>query len=374
MEALSPSPVLHLTGPLLTGPGQEAGPAWAIGGRLTFREPTSWTGPVQRLTGWVLPGLVDAHCHVGLGEHGAVDAATAQEQALTERDAGVLLIRDAGQPGDTRWIDDRPDLPAVVRAGRHIARPRRYLRGFGLEIEPEQLVDAVREQARCGDGWVKLVGDWIDRSVGDLAPCWPAEVLGPAIAAAHAEGARVTAHCFGEDCLPDLLAAGLDCLEHATGLTDDTIDLALRQGVTIVPTLVNIENFPDFARAGRERFPRYSDHMLRLHRDRYATVRRAHEAGLPIVTGTDAGGLVPHGLLAREVLHLVEAGLRPVEALDAACWRARTWLGRPGLHEGAPADLVVYSADPRIEPRVLLSPEAVVLRGVPHRGAAPAPA
>ena len=360
--------VWHLTGPVLVGPGREIGQAWAVGGRLTLREPAGRAGPVHRLPGWVLPGLVDAHCHVGLGERGAVDAAVAREQALAERDAGVLLIRDAGQPGDTRWIDGSPDLPVVVRAGRHIARTRRYLRGYGLEIEPEQLVGAVREQARRGDGWVKLVGDWIDRSAGDLAPCWPAEVIGPAIAAAHAEGARVTAHCFGEDCLPDLLDAGIDCVEHATGLTRDTVDLAARRGTTIVPTLVNIENFPGFARAGQERFPRYAQHVLRLHRDRYATVLRAHEAGIPIVTGTDAGGLVPHGLIAQEVLHLVAAGLRVVDALDAACWRARTWAGRPGLEEGAPADLVVYPADPRIEPRVLQHPTAVVLRGVPYRG------
>ena len=59
-------------------------------------------------------------------------------------------------------------------------------------------------QARRGDGWVKLVGDWIDRGEGDLAPEWPADVLAAAIAAAHEEGARVTAHTFGTDALPGL--------------------------------------------------------------------------------------------------------------------------------------------------------------------------
>src|SRR5690606_40168719 len=62
-------------------------------------------------------------------------------------------------------------------AGRHLARTRRYLPGVGLELEPDDLPAAAVEQARRGDGWVKIVGDWIDRGIGDLAPCWPAATL-----------------------------------------------------------------------------------------------------------------------------------------------------------------------------------------------------
>ena len=118
----------------------------------------------------MLPGLVDAHCHVGLDEHGGVDEATTEAQALADRDAGALLLRDAGVPVDTHWMDARDDLPRVVRAGRHIARSRRYIRNYGAEIEPADLVAEVETQAARGDGWVKLVGDWIDRDAGDLTP------------------------------------------------------------------------------------------------------------------------------------------------------------------------------------------------------------
>jgi hypothetical protein len=208
---LPPPPVLRLRGHILTSPDSQIDDAWVVGGRLTFTAPgPELAGRAHEVTGWVLPGLVDAHCHVGLGPHGEVPPATALQQALADRDAGTLLIRDAGQPGDTRWIDDREDLPVIIRAGRHVARSRRYLRNFGHEIEPDDLVPYVRKEARRGDGWVKLVGDWIDRDAGDLAPCWPLPALQAAITAAHQEGARVTAHCFGEDCLPDLLAAGID--------------------------------------------------------------------------------------------------------------------------------------------------------------------
>ena len=120
-----------------------------------------------------MPGLVDAHCHVGLERQGAVTDAEAEQHALADRAAGALLLRDAGSPADTRWMDQRADLPRIIRAGRHIARPMRYLRNYGAEVEPETLVAEVERQAARGDGWVKLVGDWIDREVGDLAPLWP---------------------------------------------------------------------------------------------------------------------------------------------------------------------------------------------------------
>jgi imidazolonepropionase-like amidohydrolase len=351
---------LHLRGPLLVGPDEEVGEAWVVGRRLSFTRPSAAT---TSLEGWVLPGLADAHCHVGLGTHGAVPREVAEEQALTDRAAGALLLRDAGQPGDTRWIDEREDLPVVVRAGRHIARSRRYIKGFGVEIEPDALVEEVRRQAAAGDGWVKLVGDWIDREAGDLAPCWPLEALRPAIAAAHELGARVTAHCFGEDCLPDLATAGIDCIEHATGLTSSTAETLAAQGIAVVPTLVNIATFPEIATPAREKFPAYAAHMLALHARRYDTVAMAHEAGIPVYAGTDAGGSLAHGRVADEVRELHAAGMSRTAALSAATWGARAWLGRDGLVEGAQADLVVYPADPRLDLDVLSAPTHVVLRG-----------
>ncbi len=188
-------------------------------------------------------------------------------------------------------------------------------------------------------------------------------MLTGAIAAAHAAGARVTAHCFAESSLAPLVAAGIDCIEHATGLTEQTIPVLAAAGVAIVPTLVNIATFPGIADAADAKFPTYAGHMRDLHARRYATVAAAYDAGIAVYAGTDAGGSLAHGLIGREVLELVAAGLPVAAALDAACWSARTWLGRPGLEEGAPADLLVLDGDPRVDPSTLLSPRHVVLRG-----------
>ena len=335
---------------------------WWIADGVLRSEPvadaeTVWDG------GWVIPGLVDAHCHVGLGPHGETPIEQAVAQAEAERAAGALLLRDCGSPTDTRALDDHDDLPRIIRAGRHLARPKRYGRGHAIELEGEwDLPAALTEQARRGDGWVKLVGDWIDRSVGDLAPLWSDDVLMAAIAAAHDEGARVTAHVFGEDALPGLIAAGIDCIEHGTGLTDDTVAMMVEHGTVLVPTMINIENFPGFADAA-SKFPTYATHMRELYARSPQRIAAAREAGVPIYAGTDAGSNIVHGRIADEVDALKTIGMTATEALGAACWDARHWLGRPALTDGAPADLLCFQKDPRTGADVLSRPDRVILRG-----------
>ena len=106
---------------------------WWIADGILRSEPiggaeTIWDG------GWIIPGLVDAHCHVGLGERGAIDRAEAIAQAETERSVGALLLRDCRSPTDTRSLDDHHDLPLLQGRGRGGvgAALRRFGRG-GLD-------------------------------------------------------------------------------------------------------------------------------------------------------------------------------------------------------------------------------------------------
>lgn len=334
---------------------------WIRDGRITY-DPVP--GATTIAEGWILPGLVDMHCHVGLDQHGPIGPDLTERQAIAERDAGVLLLRDAGSPGDTRWVDERDDLPRIIRAGRHIARPKRYQRNFAVEVEPPELSATVQAQAARGDGWVKIVGDWIDRDLGDLTPLWPVERLAEAVAAAHRVGVRATTHVFGRRALADALAAGFDCVEHGTGLDDELIASMADRGTALVPTLLNVEeNFPGIAAAGDAKFPAYAAHMRRLWASAGDRVRSAFEAGVPIYVGTDAGGAIEHGRVADEIDVLVRAGLPAEYVVGGASWRAREYLGRPGLAEGAPADLVVVATDPRADPATLRDPVRIVLRG-----------
>jgi len=357
-DAPPPGPRLHLRGVVLPEGGHRD--LWVADG-VVRTEPVA--GAEELDGGWIVPGLVDAHCHVGLEMHGAVPDEVSEQHALAERAAGALLLRDAGSPADTRWIDEREDLPRLIRAGRHIARPKRYLRNYADEVEPDGLLAAVERQAARGDGWIKLVGDWIDRGVGDLTPLWPRDVAAAAIARAHELGCRVTAHVFGEQAVAELVEAGIDGIEHGTGLTDATIAAMAERQVALVPTLVQLENFESIAVSAEAKFPTYAAHLRALYAGRLDVLGRAHDAGVPIYAGTDAGGYLPHGLVGQEIAALA-AVTSPEHALGAGSWRAREWLGRPAaLTEGAPADLVVLDADPRVDLAVLRSPRHVVLRG-----------
>jgi imidazolonepropionase-like amidohydrolase len=354
------APPLHLRGTVL--PGGQQRDLWVLDGVLRT-QPVPGADTVST-GGFLLPGLVDAHCHVGLELHGAVPDEVAEQHALADRAAGALLLRDAGSPADTRWMDDRPDLPRLIRAGRHIARPKRYLRNYADEVEPDELVAAVERQAARGDGWVKIVGDWIDRGIGDLAPLWPAEVAAAAIARAHALGARVTAHVFGEQAATELVAAGIDGIEHGTGLDDATLAVMAERQVALVPTLVQLENFESIAASAEAKFPTYAAHLRSLYAGRLDLLGRAFDAGVPIYAGTDAGGYLPHGLVGQEI-EALGAVTGAEYALGAGSWRARAWLGRAAeLTDGAPADLVVFDDDPRTDLAVLRRPRHVLLRGV----------
>ena len=350
---------LRFHGPVL--PDGETRELYVVDGRVTYEQQSGAETPAE---GWIVPGLVDAHCHLGLDDDGAISEKETEEQAVADRDAGALLIRDCGSAADTAWIHDREDLPRLIRAGRHIARTKRYIRHYAHEVEPADLAATVAQEAQRGDGWVKLVGDWISRDDGDLAPSFPPEAFAEAIRVAHDHGAKVTAHCFGEAVLPGLISAGIDCIEHGTGLSLDLVASMVERGVALVPTVMQLDKFPQYAEAGAARFPRYADHMTALHAHRRETVMAAYDAGVSLYAGSDGGGVARHGNIAGEVVAMAELGMPAAYALGAASWRARDWLGwNSGLDEGAPADFVVYDADPLADLGVLARPARVVLRG-----------
>ena len=349
---------LVFRGPVL--PDGESREIYVVDGRITYEKQA---GAEAAGEGWIVPGLVDAHCHLGLDDHGATSQEATLEQAIEDRDGGALLIRDAGSAADTRWIQDRDDLPRLIRCGRHIGRTKRYIRNYAHEVEPEDLPAYAAQEARAGDGWIKLVGDWISRDEGDLAPSFPAEAFAKAIEAAHAEGAKVTAHCFGAGVLPGLIEAGIDCIEHGTGLSEDLVDAMVARGTALVPTVMQLDKFPEHAAAGAERFPEYAGTMTDLYDRMPATIMAAYEAGVPLYAGSDGGGISRHGNIAGEVAALHRIGVPAHDALGAASWRARAWLGHPGLEEGAPADFIVYPSDPVADLSVLRSPSRIVLRG-----------
>ena len=101
---------LRVRGPVL--PHGESRDLYVVDGHVTY-EPQAGAETVAE--GWIVPGLVDAHCHLGLDDFGACDDEETERQAIADRDGGALLIRDCGSASDTRWVQARDDLPRLIR-------------------------------------------------------------------------------------------------------------------------------------------------------------------------------------------------------------------------------------------------------------------
>jgi imidazolonepropionase-like amidohydrolase len=138
---------------------------------------------------------------------------------------------------------------------------------------------------------------------------------------------------------------------------------AKAQGVRVVPTMIQRGNFAAISAGGQGRFPVWQAHLRRLYQSRYAQAQALHEAGVPLLVGTDVSANIRHGRFNDETDLLARAGLPAPAIVAAASWEARRYLGRPGIEPGASADVVVYPADPRQSVAVLRSPRAVILRG-----------
>lgn len=310
---------------------------------LSFHEEkTPGAGP------WITPGLVDVHAHLGIGETGPAGQEDALRAAKANWDSGVTAIREPGSP--TPPVDASP--LTVIRAGRHIARPKRYLRGLAIEVEnPNDLPKVVAQQTQTSNGWVKLVGDWIDRSNGadsDLDPLWDTHILVDAVAAAHDNGARVAVHAFSRPAIDGLLEARVDTIEHGSGMTFDHAVEAARLGIAVTPTLGQVELFPSFAGDAKKKYPRYAQTMTELYDHRYQWFDDLRSAGVQLLPGTDAGGYQPHGEIQTELQRWVDYGMTETEVVDLATWRARDFLGLPSLHPEGPEEFVIFEERPAL--------------------------
>lgn len=344
--------VMHIRGVVL--PEREERSFWIVGDRLRT-EPVPGAETVVD-GGWLLPGLVDAHTHPGAEEPGdAFDEEVLRRHLVGHREAGVLLVRTPGTAARMpAWVDGDPELPRVRSAGRWLATPGRFFPGAGRDIREVELAGAAVEEAAASSGWCKIIGDWRWDE-----PAVPLDVMTAAVEAVHARGGRVAVHCQTEEGSRNAVLAGADSLEHGMHLDPDLLDTMARQGTAYIPTLGAFAESADVWRA-REPSAR-REHWLAGWQGMLSNVRAAHEAGVTVLAGTDT---FPCGTVASESLLLARAGLPAHVALGAASWTARSWLGLPGLTDGAPADVVAYADDPTtLDPRALASPSRVILRG-----------
>ncbi|MEU4242059.1 amidohydrolase family protein [Actinoplanes sp. NPDC026619] len=304
--------------------------------------------------GWILPGLVDAHTHPGANAPGdPLDLDILKGDLRAHLDSGVTLIRSPGLADDPPdWFGQSDDSPRAFHAGPWIAQHGQFMPGWGRRPDPADMPAVAAEQA-ARTGWAKVVIDW---KPGDEV--MPVDVLREAVRRVHAVGGRLAVHSQHAAGGAVAVEAGVDSIEHGMGLDPALLPLMAERGIALTPTLSAITEHLAQILADPER-ARTNWHVpgASVHRRLAAA---AVEAGVTVLAGTDSR---PHGGVAREIRALVAAGISPHEALAAASWTARSYLGLQGLVDGAPADAVVFAADPRADLSQLDQPQAVIVRG-----------
>jgi imidazolonepropionase-like amidohydrolase len=337
----------------------------------------------------VLPGLIDAHTHIFLqGEdpaEGGYDiqllkyplafrAARATVSARRALEQGFTTIRDMETEGagygdvGIKMAIERGYIPGprMFAATRAISTTGGYpLEGYSPEIEvPKgaQLIDgpiearkAAREQLDHGADWIKVYmthRSWVGKN-GDLVsqPTLTVEELRAIVDEAHGWGKKVACHAYGGIGMQRALDGGCDSIEHGLMLSDAQVAQMIKQGTWLCPTLniYYMEWAPADTPEGQRDRKRASEHE--------ASFRRALAAGVKIAFGTDVGGFSWTDPIAAEFSRMVELGMTPMQAIQAATSRAAELLERTGqlgvIAPGAYADVVAVDGDPLANVKVL---------------------
>lgn len=329
----------------------------------------------------IVPGLVDAHCH--LTSPGGANwrdyfrdppsklLQTAERNGGLARKAGTAWLREVGSPTVVdpvdgrnralalgirdRWVG-RADRPRVRSGGTWIAPSNVMDKGVAVVVRnTDEMVAAALRQLQQGADLVKL---YVQAANSTDSP-WTAAQIGRVVDAVHARGAIVTAHAMRLGPARAAVLGGVDAVEHGFRLDAEVCAEMARRGTRLVTTLIVPKSWLLIGeqsggywatRAGK----RVARQLLERGED---SARLARQAGVTICAGTDFGGGGSRaGELAWEVESLVATGMQPWQALGAATWRGGELLGEPDagrIREGGPANFFLVAGDPYSNPAAL---------------------
>ncbi len=366
-------PAYHLRAMMLPH-GEAPSDLWIQSGRFRLT-PIEGAEELRPAGGFALSGLVDAHSHISWPHDRTTPADSAEFMDRNRANyaaTGVTLLRDMGSASDAvLGLADAPGLPRAQATGMLVLR---YDDFPFTPTPPDALRSVFLERVEHGARWVKVFSDWSSDFGGkentgftaDDAVTYELPVLSAAVTAVHDAGGRVGAHCFTRAGAEVAIRAGCDSLEHGWGVDEGLIEEMARKGVAWIPLLgIAAAMWRTACRDGETARAAWVEESMQ----RLATLLPlAHRHGVAIFAGTD---WFPEVTIADEIRELHGRGLAASDALAAGSWRARAWLGEPGIEDGAPADLVLYDADPRTALDVLERPSLILIAGrvVDPRGA-----
>lgn len=351
-----------------------------------------------------LPGLIDLHTHISYMESGpqtysdvfrlnagdyAVRAAVNARKTLH---AGFTTVRDLGDTeGSSIAVRNAINQgliegPRVYTAGRSIATTgghadqtngrSRSLPGKpgprdGVINSADEAYAAVRYRYKDGSDLIKITatGGVLSYAKNGLNPQFSQEEANAIVAAAKDYGFSVAAHAHGKEGIRRAILAGVTSIEHGSFMDEELFPLMKQHGTWYVPTLL-----AGWWTASKADIPGYYPPMVAAKAKAISpvmksTFNKAYKAGVKIAFGTDTG-VSPHGMNAKEFKLMVEAGMAPGEAIQAATRNAAEVLGLSAdigaIAPGHYADLVIVDGDPLADITLLEHPAMTYKDGVAY--------
>lgn len=347
----------------------------------------------------VLPGLLDMHTHL-TGDHrfhgyeslgvslpretlyGVYNGRKTLLAGFTSvRNVGAggysdIALRDAIAAGEIEGPRMRASGPALGITGGHCDNnllPSEYAdRGAGVADGPWAVRAKVREIVKYGADVIKFCATGGVLSKGDSVggQQYTLEEMQALVEEAHQHGRKVAAHAHGTEGIKAAIVAGVDSVEHSSLIDEEGIRLAKEHGTFLVMDIyvdtyilqhgAEVGMLPESLEKERE--------VGQLQRDNF---RKAFEAGARMAFGTD-GGVYPHGDNARQFAYMVEYGMTPMEAIQAATVHAAELIGWPddvgAIEAGRYADIIAVEGNPLDNVRLLENVAFVMKGGKVYKG------
>jgi imidazolonepropionase-like amidohydrolase len=363
----------------------------------------AWVGPAERAPAVgdgrvvdgrgraLLPGMINCHAHLcndGSADlfaqvvNDTVPLATIRavlNSRVTLR-AGITTIRDCGAANQIALeIGKATDAgliegPTVRAAGRVVTMTGGHGHFIGREADgPDEVRKAVRAEIKGGAHFIKVMatGGVLTPGVDPSQTSFQLEELEAAAQEAHKAGRAIASHAIGNAGIKNALRAGIDSIEHGFYLDDEAVNLALKNGSYMVPTLIAVDQIVNNGADGGipDWVVRKAESEAGHHRESFALAVRS---GMRIAAGTDAGTpFNPHGDLALELAKMVEFGLSPMQAIVAATSSAARLLRMDHaigtVEVGKDADLILVPGDPTVDISAMGRPALVMKAGQLYR-------
>jgi imidazolonepropionase-like amidohydrolase len=336
---------------------------------VTAAEPRAGSGAtrIDAADASLLPGLIDCHVHFAMSggpdwltemrDAYATSCWRAAVHARNTLQAGFTTVRTlGGRDGADPALRDAQaaglvEGPRIVATNMVICMTGGHGAWIGREADgPDDVRKAVREQLKAGADCIKLIatGGVMTPGVEPGAQQLTEDELRAGVEEAHKAGRKTAAHAHGSDGIKAAVRAGIDSIEHGSFMTDETIGLMQERGTAFSVTLCSSEGFFNAPPGSVADWAMSKAMRVRAAMD--DSFRRAYQAGVKLVLGTDAGTPYNrHGENARELALMVRLGADPLEALRAGTRNGAELLGKRdeigSIEAGKLADLVLCRGD-----------------------------